>query len=154
MLYRFTDDVFSESFISTIGVDFKIKTININDSRCKLQIWDTAGQERFKTITSSYYRGAHGIILVYDVTNEASFKNLTKWLTEIDRYTDNKVIKIIVGNKIDSNDNVCVTYEQGEEFAKFANLELFYVSAKNNVNIDTVFVRLCEIIKSNSINKI
>jgi len=94
LLLRFSDNTFSDSFIATIGVDFKIKTMDIGGSQVKLQIWDTAGQERFRTITSSYYRGAHGIIVVYDVTNPDSFGNVRKWLQEINRYASENVQKI------------------------------------------------------------
>mmetsp|Transcript_49208 Transcript_49208/g.71860 ORF Transcript_49208/g.71860 Transcript_49208/m.71860 type:complete len:109 (+) Transcript_49208:102-428(+) len=85
LLLRFADDTYTESYISTIGVDFKIRTITQDSKTVKLQIWDTAGQERFRTITSSYYRGAHGIIVVYDVTDMESFNNVKQWLHEIDR---------------------------------------------------------------------
>ena len=85
LLLRFADDTYTESHISTIGVDFKIRTIQLEGKTIKLQIWDTAGQERFRTITSSYYRGAHGIIVVYDVTEMESFNNVKQWLHEIDR---------------------------------------------------------------------
>ena len=86
LLLRFADDTYTESYISTIGVDFKIRTIDLDGKTIKLQIWDTAGQERFRTITSSYYRGAHGIIVVYDTTDLESFNNVKQWLHEIDRY--------------------------------------------------------------------
>ena len=83
LLLRFADDTYTDCYISTIGVDFKIKTVELDGETVKLQLWDTAGQERFKTITSNYYRGAHGFILVYDVTNEESFKNLKQWIVEM-----------------------------------------------------------------------
>ena len=98
---RFADDTYSESYISTIGVDFKIRTIEHDGKTIKLQIWDTAGQERFRTITSSYYRGAHGIIVVYDVTDQESFNNVKQWLQEIERYACETVNKLLVGNKSD-----------------------------------------------------
>ena len=85
LLLRFADDTYTESYISTIGVDFKIRTIELEGKTVKLQIWDTAGQERFRTITSSYYRGAHGIIVVYDVTDESTFANVKQWLQENER---------------------------------------------------------------------
>merc|ERR1712199_129095 len=101
LLLRFADDTYQESHISTIGVDFKIRTIQLEGKTIKLQIWDTAGQERFRTITSSYYRGAHGIIVVYDITDEESFNNVKTWLEEILRYACEGVNKLMVGNKCD-----------------------------------------------------
>ena len=101
LLLRFADDTYTESYISTIGVDFKIRTIELEGKTVKLQIWDTAGQERFRTITSSYYRGAQGIILVYDVANRESFDALPKWFAELETYVSSSVVKIIVGNKVD-----------------------------------------------------
>lgn len=94
LLIRFSDDTFSGSYITTIGVDFKIRTVLIDGLRVKLQIWDTAGQERFRTITSTYYRGTHGVIVVYDVTNGESFANVRRWLDEIQNNCDvvNKVL--------------------------------------------------------------
>jgi Ras-related protein Rab-1A len=122
LLLRFADDTYTESYISTIGVDFKIRTIELDGKTIKLQIWDvswwrnvksssilillfsssqTAGQERFRTITSSYYRGAHGIIVVYDCTDQESFNNVKQWLEEIERYACENVNKLLVGNKCD-----------------------------------------------------
>jgi len=101
LLLRFTDDTYNDSYISTIGVDFKIRTIEIEGKVIKLQIWDTAGQERFRTITSSYYRGAHGIIVVYDVTDQVTFNNVKQWMQEIQRYACDTVNRLLVGNKVD-----------------------------------------------------
>ena len=98
------DDKWTDSYISTIGVDFKIRTIELDGKTIKLQIWDTAGQERFRTISSTYYRGAHGIIVVYDITNHESFANVKRWLTEIDKYARENVNKLLVGNKSDLDD--------------------------------------------------
>ncbi|EEB90600.1 hypothetical protein MPER_11169 [Moniliophthora perniciosa FA553] len=95
LLLRFADDTYTESYISTIGVDFKIRTIELEGKTVKLQIWDTAGQERFRTITSSYYRGAHGIIVVYDVTDNDTFTNVKQWLQEIDRYASGRATRIV-----------------------------------------------------------
>ena len=100
ILFRFSDDAFNTTFISTIGIDFKIKTIDINGKRVKLQIWDTAGQERFHTITTSYYRGANGIMLVYDITNPKSFDNITKWLKNITDFASDDVERILRNNFI------------------------------------------------------
>merc|ERR1711977_627351 len=101
LLLRYVDETYQESYISTIGVDFKIRTVEIDGKVIKLQIWDTAGQERFRTITSSYYRGAHGIIVVYDVTDGDSFRSVEKWITEIERFAGTEVTKMMVGNKAD-----------------------------------------------------
>ena len=103
LLLRFADHTYTESYISTIGVDFKIRTIDLDGKVIKLQIWDTAGQERFRTITSSYYRGAHGIIVVYDVTDRDSFSNVKQWMNEIERYAVENVQKLLVGNKYDTH---------------------------------------------------
>lgn len=120
LLLRFSDNIFSEryllaygSFLPTIGVDFKIRTFDLNGSTVKLQIWDTAGQERFKTITSSYYKGAHGIILVYDITDRQSFKDIENWLAEVDKFGNENVVKLLVGNKSDLENNRAVKTEEG-----------------------------------------
>merc|ERR550537_1124682 len=118
LLLRFADDKWTDSYISTIGVDFKIRTIELDGKTIKLQIWDTAGQERFRTITSSYYRGAHGIIVVYDTTDQESFDNVKQWLHEIDRYASEKVNKLLVGNKSDLTTKRQVDAEAAKEFAE------------------------------------
>ena len=110
LLLRFSEDIFNESFLPTIGVDFKIKTFDLAGKQVKMQIWDTAGQERFKTsnnlikVTSSYYKGAHGIVLVYDMTDKKSFKDVENWLLEVEKYASEDVSKILVGNKCDLED--------------------------------------------------
>ncbi|XP_064798034.1 ras-related protein Rab-18-B-like isoform X3 [Oncorhynchus masou masou] len=102
LLLRFTDDTFDPELAATIGVDFKVKTISVDGNRAKLAIWDTAGQERFRTLTPSYYRGAQGVILVYDVTRRDTFTKLDNWLNELETYcTRNDLVKMLVGNKID-----------------------------------------------------
>lgn len=114
LLLRFADDAYVDTYISTIGVDFKIRTVELDGKSVKLQIWDTAGQERFRTITSSYYRGAHGIIIVYDVTDMESFNNVKQWLSEIDRYASDSVCKLLVGNKCDLVDSKVVDTEEAK----------------------------------------
>ncbi|CAL5322901.1 unnamed protein product [Camellia sinensis] len=119
LLLRFADDSYLDSYISTIGVDFKIRTVEQDGKTIKLQIWDTAGQERFRTITSSYYRGAHGIIIVYDITDQESFNNVKQWLNEIDRYASENVNKLLVGNKCDLTDNRAVSYDTAKMKSAF-----------------------------------
>ena len=118
ILLRFTDDAFEEHLASTIGVDFKVKTVQLGGKTVKLTIWDTAGQERFRTLTSSYYRGCHGIILVFDVNERSSFDNLKQWLDELELYsTTAHSSKLLVGNKIDLEDRQ-VTEQEATDFAR------------------------------------
>ncbi|KAG2598426.1 hypothetical protein PVAP13_5KG366500 [Panicum virgatum] len=134
LLLRFADDSYLESYISTIGVDFKIRTVEQDGKTIKLQIWDTAGQERFRTITSSYYRGAHGIIVVYDVTDQESFNNVKQWLNEIDRYASENVNKLLVGNKCDLAESRAVSYEAGKALADEIGIPFLETSAKDACN--------------------
>jgi len=138
LLVRFADNHFSGNYITTIGVDFKIRTIEIQGERVKLQIWDTAGQERFRTITSTYYRGTHGVIVVYDVTSGESFANVKRWLHEIDQNCD-VVNRILVGNKNDDPDRKVVLTEDARRFADQMGIELFETSAKDNINVEEMF---------------
>lgn len=135
LLLRFADDTYTESYISTIGVDFKIRTIELEGKTIKLQIWDTAGQERFRTITSSYYRGAHGIIVVFDVTDQESFNNVKQWLHEIDRYACQNVKKLLVGNKCDLASKRAVSTETAKELADSLGIQYLETSAKNSTNV-------------------
>ena len=98
LLFRFCENVWDDNFVPTIGVDFKLKTLEVNGKKVKLQIWDTAGQERFKNITSSYYRGGNGVLVVYDITDRESFENLTSWLIEIEKNANKNVYKLLIGN--------------------------------------------------------
>ena len=117
LMTKICDETFSEEHISTIGVDFKIYTDTIDDKVCKLQIWDTAGQERFRVITSSYYRGAHGIFLCFDLTDRGSFLNLGTWKKEISKYARDSVMIILVGIKTDLESKRKVDFEQARELA-------------------------------------
>ncbi|KAJ2157143.1 ras GTPase [Coemansia sp. RSA 552] len=147
LLLRFADDTYTESYISTIGVDFKIRTIELDGKTVKLQIWDTAGQERFRTITSSYYRGAHGIIVVYDVTDSDTFSNVKQWLQEIDRYASEGVNKLLVGNKSDLEDKRAVDFTEAQEFAKSLNISFLETSAKSATNVESAFLTMARQIK-------
>uniref|UniRef100_A0AAZ3NZ15 Ras-related protein Rab-1A n=1 Tax=Oncorhynchus tshawytscha TaxID=74940 RepID=A0AAZ3NZ15_ONCTS len=147
LLLRFADDTYTESYISTIGVDFKIRTIELDGKTIKLQIWDTAGQERFRTITSSYYRGAHGIIVVYDVTDQESFNNVKQWLQEIDRYASENVNKLLVGNKCDLTTKKVVDYTTAKEFADSLGIPFLETSAKSATNVEQAFMTMAAEIK-------
>jgi len=148
LLLRFADDTYTDSYISTIGVDFKIRTIELDGRTIKLQIWDTAGQERFRTITSSYYRGAHGIIVVYDVTDQESFNNVKQWLQEIDRYACENVNKLLVGNKSDLTSKKVVDYNTAKEFADGLGIPFLETSAKNATNVEQAFYTMAAEIKT------
>lgn len=145
LLVRFADNHFSGNYITTIGVDFKIRTIEIQGERVKLQIWDTAGQERFRTITSTYYRGTHGVIVVYDVTSGESFANVKRWLHEIDQNCD-VVNRILVGNKNDDPDRKVVLTEDARRFADQMGIELFETSAKDNINVEEMFRAVTQLV--------
>nr|ACO10915.1 Ras-related protein Rab-3 [Caligus rogercresseyi] len=145
-LFRYADDSFTSAFVSTVGIDFKVKTVFRQDKRVKLQIWDTAGQERYRTITTAYYRGAMGFILMYDVTNEDSFNHVHDWCTQIKTYSWDNAQVILVGNKCDMEDERVISFERGKQLADSLGLEFFETSAKENINVRAVFERLVDII--------
>nr|KAF6349883.1 RAB3A, member RAS oncogene family [Myotis myotis] len=134
-LFRYADDSFTPAFVSTVGIDFKVKTIYRNDKRIKLQIWDTAGQERYRTITTAYYRGAMGFILMYDITNEESFNAVQDWSTQIKTYSWDNAQVLLVGNKCDMEDERVVSSERGRQLADHLGFEFFEASAKDNINV-------------------
>ncbi|XP_070571673.1 ras-related protein Rab-35-like isoform X2 [Ptychodera flava] len=145
LLLRFADNTFTGTYITTIGVDFKIRTIDVNGEKVKLQIWDTAGQERFRTITTTYYRGTHGVIVVYDVTSADSFVNVKRWLHEIDQNCDN-VARILVGNKNDCPDKKVVESDDAKKFAEQMGVQLFETSAKENINVEEIFSAITKLV--------
>lgn len=135
---------------STIGVDFKIRTVQYDGVPIKLQLWDTAGQERFRTITRSYYRGAHGIIVVYDVTDEESFSNVTHWLDEIKRNCrpGAMVNLLLVGNKVDLVERKEVDYNTAKKFADRMCVPFVETSARDSTNVEIAFMQMVGDIKS------
>ncbi|MCO5606874.1 hypothetical protein L7F22_061065 [Adiantum nelumboides] len=140
LLLRFADDSFTTSFITTIGIDFKIKIIELDGKRVKLQIWDTAGQERFRTITTAYYRGAMGILLVYDVNDKATFDNVRNWIKNIEQHASESVNKVLIGNKADMDPSKrAVTTAQGQALADEFGIKFFETSAKTSLNVDNAF---------------
>ncbi|KAG5553473.1 hypothetical protein RHGRI_011373 [Rhododendron griersonianum] len=148
LLLRFSDDSFTTSFITTIGIDFKIRTIELDGKRIKLQIWDTAGQERFRTITTAYYRGAMGILLVYDVTDESSFNNIRNWIRNIEQHASDNVNKILVGNKADMDESkTAVPTSRGQALADEYGIKFFETSAKTNLNVEQVFFSIARDIR-------
>ncbi|XP_055337332.1 ras-related protein Rab-18-B-like isoform X1 [Paramacrobiotus metropolitanus] len=167
LLLRFTDDTFDPELAATIGVDFKVKSLNANGNVVKLAIWvngcrelvesylellligfclqDTAGQERFRTLTPSYYRGAQGVILVYDVTSKSSFQKLEMWLGEVDSYANKPgMVKMLVANKIDQRTERVITREDGLKFARKHSMLFIECSARTADGVVTAFEELVE----------
>eukprot|EP00455_Lapot_gusevi_P044519 TRINITY_DN5569_c0_g4_i1.p1 TRINITY_DN5569_c0_g4~~TRINITY_DN5569_c0_g4_i1.p1 ORF type:complete len:211 (+),score=63.54 TRINITY_DN5569_c0_g4_i1:90-722(+) len=142
LLLRFVDDKFEHSRMGTIGVDFRFRTVTIADSTIKLQIWDTAGQERFRTIRSAYYRGADGIILVYDVTSRASFDHIDTWLQEVSRFIDDSPFKLLIGSRCDLVNERVVSTEEGKALAQRLGVEFFETSAKEGLRVHDSFLAL------------
>ncbi|KAL5703718.1 protein-serine/threonine phosphatase [Ranunculus cassubicifolius] len=144
LLLSFTSEEFDDHSVPTIGVDFKVKLVTLGGKRLKLAIWDTAGQERFRTLTSSYYRGAQGVIMVYDVTRRETFTNLSDvWSKEIDLYLTNQdCIKMLVGNKVDKDGGRAVTKKEGIDLARRYGCLFLECSAKTRVNVEQCFEEL------------
>ena len=153
LLFRFVENVWDDSFVPTIGVDFKLKTLEVNGKKVKLQIWDTAGQERFKNITASYYRGGNGVLVVYDITERESFDNLTSWLIEIEKNANKNVYKLLIGNKCDLEDKRKVTYQEGKDFAESNGMKFIETSAKDNTKVQEAFELLTSEIMESAVNK-
>ena len=118
IIIRYIENNFSSNLMNSIGVDFKLKNIEIDSKKIKLQIWDTAGQERFKTITTSYYKGAHAILIVFDITDRDSFDHVRNWMADIDKFAKEGVLRILVGNKCVLAERRQVTMEEAKEIAK------------------------------------
>ena len=145
IILRYVEQTWSDIFVPTIGVDFKVKTLQINKKNVKMQIWDTAGQERFRTVVSSYFKGSHGIFIIYDITNRESFKNLENWLGEIEKNASDKVLKILIGNKCDLEQEREIQFEEGQAFANRNGMQFIETSAKNNTNINEAFEALAKL---------
>ncbi|KAH8302851.1 hypothetical protein KR044_011213 [Drosophila immigrans] len=141
ILQRFKTGNYVERHGNTIGVDFSMKTIEVEGKQVKLQIWDTAGQERFRTITQSYYRANNGVIIVYDITKRSTFANLQKWIEEVRRYTASNVLIILIGNKCDLEEEREVDFEEARQMCQYIPEILFVMetSAKENTNVDDAF---------------
>ena len=140
ILVRFSDDIFNDNYVTTIGVDFRFKTMVIKNKVAKIQIWDTAGQERYRSITTAYYRGAAAIIICCDCTNKESFNNINNWIEEIGKYTDkDSVDKIVLMNKCDLVEERCIDKNEINKFEKESGIKVLEVSAKTGEGIDKAF---------------
>lgn len=144
LLLRFCDNIYTEGPATIYNVDFKTKTINVDNKPVQLQVWDTAGQERFRTITSSFYRGAHGIIVVYDITDQGTFNNVKLWMQEIQRYAAATVVKMLVGNKIDLAERRVIGTSTAKEYADGLSIPFLETSAKTGHEVENAFQKLTE----------
>lgn len=144
VLLRYIDGKFDPESRSTIGVDFKVATLDVGGKNVKLQLWDTAGQETFRTIVSSYYRGAHGVIFVYDITAEQTFNSVERWLTEATSNLRQKVPMLLIGNKADLQDQRQIQTERGAKFAAEHSMDFLEGSALLNTNIREAFERMAQ----------
>jgi len=152
LLLRFSEDSFAPSFITTIGIDYKIRTIELEGKKIKLQIWDTAGQERFRTITTAYYRSAMGVLLVYDVTDDKSFANIKNWIRNIEQHASENINKVLVGNKCDLVDKRIIDTARGKALADEFHIPFFETSAKNSINVEEAFISLARDVKKRLID--
>ena len=145
-LLRYCDKRFQEAHLSTIGLDYRLKSMTLkNGKNIKLQIWDTAGQDRFRAITKNYYKGANGIILIYDVTNLQSYENVKNWISQIKEEANPNVLIYLAGNKIDvGEEDRVVKTEEGQKIANEFNLPFYETSAKNGVNVNEIFEDILE----------
>ena len=150
---RFIDDKLrSENLLIPIGINFKVKKINFKGKKIKLNIWDTDGQERIRNITQAFYKGAHALIFMYDVTDQNSFKNLSNWIKQVEAHGEKNLVKVLVGNNCDKLDRV-VTEEEGKQLAEDFSIGFFETSPKTDKNVSELFYYLIdEILKAKGIN--
>ena len=148
-LMKYTDKTFQEGHISTIGLDYRLKSmVSKSGKNIKLQIWDTAGQDRFRAITKNYYKGANGIILIYDVTSQKTFDNVKNWVTQIREEASPNVVVYLCGNKIDKEEFRVIKKEDGVKLAEEFGFPFYETSAKAGINIIETFEELVEKIDS------
>jgi len=145
IIIRFIDDVFSVGNVATIGVEFKVCTLDVTGGKTvKLNVWDTAGQERYRAITKTYYRGTQGIVVVYDITNRKSYEGVPYWFNQVNKEADLNSVKLLIGNKSDLTDQRQVPTEEAEKFADEHGVTFLETSAKDAVNIEAAFRTLSE----------
>lgn len=153
LMVRFIDNVHTNDYATTIGVDFKTHTCDVDGTRVKLQIWDTAGHERFRAVTSGYYRGAHGVIIVFDITVRQSFENVKYWVAEISKYAPAETNKLLVGNKCDLEDDRKVSVDEAQRLASELGMEYVETSALNGSKVQQAFSDLARTIKTRVVQK-
>ena len=141
-IIKYTDDSFQEVYLSTIGIDYKIKTINVEDKQYQLFFYDTTGQERYKSLAFNTVKNADGVILMYDITNKASFKSIPEWIKNVSERKGDDFALILLGNKIDKEDKREISKEQGEDLADENNIDFFEISNKEGININEAILTL------------
>ena len=142
-LMRYSENVFVENYITTIGLDYKLKYVKLDSGKTvKVQLWDTAGQDKYRTIAKNYFKGSHGILLLYDITKQSSYDNIREWIHDIKEEVSEKAIIFLIGNKIDMTDKRKISKEKGEELAEEYKIPFFEASAKTGENVDEVFKAL------------
>ncbi|KAH7819507.1 Rab1d [Monocercomonoides exilis] len=139
VLLRFVDDVFSDSYVASIGVDFRVRTVKVGDKIVKLHLWDTAGQERFRSIITQFYRGSRGIFVMYDVTNRDSFNSVQMWLKDIENFTTEDPVRLLIGNKADLASRRVIPFQLGKQLAETVGMPFIETSAKSSQNVDAAF---------------
>ena len=143
ILMRFTEGTFPEIHMSTVGLDYRVKQMTLeNGQSAKVCIWDTAGQERFRAITKNYYKGAHGIMLIYDVTRQETFDNVRNWLTQVTENASDNATIFLIGNKCDDVDGRQISTEEGKKVASDYGITFIETSAKKDINISSTFEEL------------
>jgi len=143
LLLKYVDDIFPESHISTIGIEFRDKILIKDDYSITLHIWDSAGQERFRSITKNIYRNTNGVLFVYDITNKVTFRNIKNWIKDTENI-DKEIKGVIIGNKIDLEDKREITKEEIQELGNKYNMPVMECSAKNNIGIEKGFELLVD----------
>lgn len=154
IMQQYVNNFFIGEYISTIGVDFLIKNLIIDNKKIKLQIWDTAGQEKFRSITKTYYRNVDAVILMYDITNLESFNHISNWINEINKFIDKYIPIIIIGNKNDLEKKRMISFNEGLILAKKYNALFDETSAKDYNSIDNAIIKIIKSIKNNNIKNI
>jgi|EP00945_MAST-04E_sp_MAST-4E-sp1_P002450 small GTP-binding protein len=142
LLQRYQENNYKHNFISTVGIDFKVHYLTVEGKRVKCQVWDTAGQERFHVITRAYYKGSHGIVLVYDITEKETFTNIEYWMDNISKHANQNVMKLLVGNKADLAKKRQTETEEAEGVAAKYGCKYFETSAKNGDNVEEAFYEI------------
>ncbi|MCQ2820970.1 MAG: GTP-binding protein, partial [archaeon] len=144
ILLRFTDNKFNPEYELTIGLNYRVKKMKIRDEEISVQIWDTSGEEKFKSLAKNFYRGSHGALLVYDITDEKSFKEVSNWAESLKDNADKNAAIVIIGNKVDLEEQRKIKKEQGENLAKEFGADFFETSAKENIGLNEAFQSISE----------